>query len=85
MRQLTYTDAEPSDLPDTGDLLAVGLRPKPEVYVRETYCLTCSKAGWAGRILGRWDPDRDRDRDPLRARSSRHDVRLRRLATEGAR
>jgi hypothetical protein len=58
MRQVTYLDAEPRDVPKTGALRAVGLRPNRDAIVRETYCLTCDKAASAGRILGRWDAER---------------------------
>jgi hypothetical protein len=58
VRTVTYLDAEPQDLPKTGDLRAVGLRPQRNVVARETYCMTCGEAAGARRIVGRWDSDR---------------------------
>ena len=59
MRTLTVYDIEPSDLPKTGSLDAVGLRPNRSVRVRETYCKACGAGDVAAaRIVGRWDSER---------------------------
>lgn len=59
MRTLTVYDIEPSDLPKTGALEAVGLRPSRSVKVRETYCRSCDASDVAAaRIVGRWDVER---------------------------
>lgn len=59
MRTITVHDPEPSDLPFTGSLEAVGLRPSRSVFPRETYCRACDKSdAFVARIIGRWDANR---------------------------